>query len=209
MKIKCHDVLIKMNTLPIWVRFWHEINEVPIESSSITLQIINAVDINELIKQYKYPGNSHISKSCVSQQLWDTLSKFWSADVNKYKYCFNYQNGVPIFLDAQYKILSSRPEPPPVNSGISVTERLIDWLEQHGYRSSRDLILERQAYGIQKYGQTLMSNDGRNSVEDARQEIGDLMQYLMKISINGESCHQLKEPIQALIKLCDEMKLIN
>ncbi len=48
------------------------------------------------------------------------------------------------------------------------------------------LVKERDAFGRAKYGQPLMSNDGRNGIEDARQELGDLLQYVMKCKLAGQ-----------------------
>lgn len=47
-----------------------------------------------------------------------------------------------------------------------VTEQLINWLRQ------------RQQYGIAKYGQSLMTFDGRDKRVDAVQELLDGLQYL-------------------------------
>ena len=37
------------------------------------------------------------------------------------------------------------------------------------------LVEERNAFGVAKYGQPLMTQDGRNGIEDARQELCDLV----------------------------------
>ena len=44
-----------------------------------------------------------------------------------------------------------------------------------------ELVKQRDAFGRAKYGQPLMTNDGRNGLEDARQEMGDLLQYICKV----------------------------
>lgn len=46
-----------------------------------------------------------------------------------------------------------------------------------------------------------MSKDGRNSVEDARQEMGDLLQYAFKVRMNGESLEEIKNLAQVLFVL--------
>ena len=79
------------------------------------------------------------------------------------------------------------PEPPPVNVGREVTPALLNWLQNlplrmnddWGVDTARDLIKSRAAFGLQKYGQPLRTEDGRNVIHDARQELGDLLQYVM------------------------------
>jgi hypothetical protein len=48
------------------------------------------------------------------------------------------------------------------------------------------LVEERNAFGVAKYGQPLMTRDGRNGIEDARQELGDLLQYVCKCAMTNE-----------------------
>lgn len=84
-------------------------------------------------------------------------------------------------LQRKGSFLMSIPEPPPKNKGIPITERLIALLQKHPDTDRLvDLICERDAFGRAKYGQPLMSDDGRNGIEDARQELGDLLQYVYK-----------------------------
>lgn len=86
----------------------------------------------------------------------------------------------------------SVPEPPPKDEGIFVTPLLIKWIQENANLSDdikRDtvkLIEQRDAYGFNKYKQHLRTDDGRNTLEDARQEYGDLLQYLFKAIIRGE-----------------------
>lgn len=58
------------------------------------------------------------------------------------------------------------------------------------------LVRERDAFGRAKYGQPLMSNDGRNGIEDARQELGDLLQYVMKCKLAGQDISDLLSLIE-------------
>lgn len=46
-----------------------------------------------------------------------------------------------------------------------------------------------------------MTKDGRNSVEDAKQEFGDLMQYIFKAKLNGEDISEIKNMINILTAL--------
>lgn len=92
----------------------------------------------------------------------------------------------------------SIPEPDPVNEGVCVPDALIEFIQQddNGLNQFPELapyvgklttlIKDRDAFGRSKYNQPLMSRDGRSGVEDAKQELGDLLQYLFKCKLNGE-----------------------
>lgn len=81
----------------------------------------------------------------------------------------------------------SVPEPPPIKSGVEVTPLLIEWLSSQTADSSPiiALIEARRLYGLSKYGQSLMTEDGRDTMEDARQEAADLLQYIYKAKLQG------------------------
>lgn len=91
---------------------------------------------------------------------------------------------------------ASVPEPAPVSRGVPVTPALLAWLETlahvKGAPELSALVRERDAFGRAKYGQPLMSDDGRNTVEDARQELGDLAQYLFKARMQGVDWDELR-----------------
>ena len=83
-----------------------------------------------------------------------------------------------------------------MKEGEEVTPLLISWLKRNTLNTAErqeviELIHQRDEYGIQKYGQRLMTGDGRDTLEDARQEFGDLIQYIFKAKLNGESTKQL------------------
>jgi hypothetical protein len=92
---------------------------------------------------------------------------------------------------------ASVPEPPPVPIGQVVPVHLIAELSKLHHSASLSglvdvsthlnelivLVEERNAFGVAKYGQPLMTEDGRNGLEDARQELGDLLQYVCKMSL--------------------------
>ena len=91
----------------------------------------------------------------------------------------------------------SVPEPKPLPLGEVVSIRLIAELEElrnqtqsipivHNLTDLIILVEERNAYGMAKYGQPLMTRDGRNGIEDARQELGDLLQYVCKCAMTNE-----------------------
>ena len=101
-------------------------------------------------------------------------------------------------------VSASVPEPPPVVGGEVVPDVLINYLTlfkeenktavsneiQERFIKGMDglvtLVQQRDAFGRAKYGQPLMSEDGRNGIEDAKQELGDLLQYLMKCQLGSE-----------------------
>jgi hypothetical protein len=108
----------------------------------------------------------------------------------------------------------SKPEPKPVPRGEIVPEKLITIIDEmkeieiigskeHQEKTRSyldqisDLIRARDAFGRQKYGQPLMTLDGRNGVEDCRQEVGDMLQYFLKCSLTVS-----KEELEELRMLC-------
>lgn len=95
--------------------------------------------------------------------------------------------------------------PKPVKEGYEIPPMVIQWLNEHGFHESVRLVEARDAFGRGKYGQCLMSQDGRDSVEDARQELGDALQYIYKAIFNGEDITPLKPHIEALSTLIKSM----
>jgi hypothetical protein len=96
---------------------------------------------------------------------------------------------------------SSIPEPPPKPSGLVVPDALIKYLKQD--KNNEDLcnlVKQRDAFGRAKYGQPLMSKDGRNGVEDARQEAGDLLQYAYKVYLAND-----REGLESLKRLTKQV----
>lgn len=93
---------------------------------------------------------------------------------------------------------ASVPEPAPKNEGEDVTAWVLRMFkalspqiktkggENHGLQAMIALVEARRAFGIEKYGQPLMSQDGRDTLEDLRQEIGDAVAYTFKALISGE-----------------------
>jgi hypothetical protein len=115
--------------------------------------------------------------------------------------------------ESEETLLMSIPEPPPKDCGVAVTPLLCDWINgletdhhitQQVKVRMRDLIMARHNYGMDKYGQPLKTEDGRDSVEDGRQELGDLMQYLFKAKMNGEDIAPIMELIPFLLKLLQQ-----
>lgn len=97
----------------------------------------------------------------------------------------------------------SVPEPPPIPQGSPVPDRVyaiiaeleeldIEGTPEHvaktrkSLQSLRNLIEQRDNFGKFKYGQRLMTEDGRNGIEDAKQELGDFTQYYTKCWMNND-----------------------
>ncbi len=102
---------------------------------------------------------------------------------------------------------ASKPEPPPENKGEPVTPALLKWMahmQQEGlieggpYLAASSLVKQRNAFGMVKYGQPLMTKDGRDDVEDAMQEMGDLLQYTFKAVLNRRDTRKLREIISVV-----------
>ena len=110
--------------------------------------------------------------------------------------------------------MASIPEPPPKNIGQCVPEKLKEWIQQTHFPDDLKLKLiklidQRDKYGFQKYGQHLMTQDGRDSVEDARQEAGDLLQYLYKAIMNGEDTSPIEDIAPFLYLMLIKKKCIH
>ena len=94
----------------------------------------------------------------------------------------------------QWQQAASTPEPPPELSERSepVFPFIIEQLRNAKYNTETanwlaDLLEERRNFGLQKYGQELHTHNGRDAIEDARQELGDLVVYLTQASMEGRS----------------------
>ncbi len=86
----------------------------------------------------------------------------------------------------------SIPEPAPRALGKVVPDALLVFISKSKRLDDEQkamlttLVQERDAFGRAKYNQPLMTDDGRNGVEDARQEVGDLLMYSMKCLLNAD-----------------------
>ena len=88
---------------------------------------------------------------------------------------------------------ASTPEPPPERGDRDVPQPLIAFLEDQGYHGAADLVRDRVAFGEQKYGTRLKTDNGRDPIEDARQEIGDALQYLAQAKMEGRDLRELND----------------
>jgi hypothetical protein len=89
----------------------------------------------------------------------------------------------------------------PIPKGDNVSESLLKVLKKIDTGFAASVIKERCEYGLKKYGQSLMSKDGRNSIIDALQEAGDLMQYIHKAQMNNEDLTDVKYIVGVIVKL--------
>ena len=83
---------------------------------------------------------------------------------------------------------ASIPEPPPRPGKtyvFPVIEQILSNLDIEGSEDFLRLIRQRRQYGLNKYGTELMTHNGRNSFEDAFQEIGDCMAYVVQAKLEG------------------------
>ena len=77
----------------------------------------------------------------------------------------------------------SQPEPPPTGNGELVTPPLLAAIKDHP--DLHALVVARDVFGRSKYGTGLRCHNGRDPLEDARQELGDLLQYLWQALMEG------------------------
>lgn len=115
----------------------------------------------------------------------------------------------------------SIPEPPPKDCGEEITPILLNWfkdidlgpmqytdnISNEDIKLVTELIESRDTYGFNKYGQHLKTRDGRDSQEDAIQELGDLLQYILKAKLNGENIDKISRLLPILIKLVEQRAL--
>lgn len=98
------------------------------------------------------------------------------------------------------------PQPPPKPLGEPVTDALIEWihLQSDLSKDEKEKVIEiiegRRRFGLEKYGQLLMTHDGRSTAADAIQEAGDLLQYAYKAKMNGE-LHEVRVQVKSIIML--------
>jgi hypothetical protein len=94
----------------------------------------------------------------------------------------------------------SVPEPAPTPGGEPVTPHVLAWIERQGATvggvamvEAIELVQARDKFGRAKYGQGLQLPDGRDSFEDFVQEIGDGLQYGVKVLMEGATVDQVRQ----------------
>lgn len=81
--------------------------------------------------------------------------------------------------------MSSSAQPDPVNEGQNVPQAFQAWAFKHNKTHALQLSKDRDAFGQEKYGQPLMTGDGRDTVKDITDELGDANHYLFKAILMG------------------------
>lgn len=115
--------------------------------------------------------------------------------------------------DGALVILPSKPEPPPIPGKEDVTATLLERLQIHDdlhkgdpdfNKSIKDvhfLITQRRLYGMEKYGTTLQTDNGRDPIEDCKQELGDALQYWTQAEMEGRDV----EPLRVMLRTMNEL----
>ena len=98
-------------------------------------------------------------------------------------------------------------QPKPVNKGIIVFNLIQSYLDRVEDKSFNNEVLEqlfkRYNFGLEKYKQPLMSNDGRDSVRDANEELLDCIMYIMKCKYNKENISEVKRTLYVLNQIME------
>lgn len=102
------------------------------------------------------------------------------------------------------RLRASQPEPPPTGNGELVTPPLVEALE--GHPDLQALVNERDAFGRSKYGTGLRCHNGRDPLEDARQELGDLLQYLWQAMMEGRDITSALDQMARALSVLQERK---
>ena len=98
-----------------------------------------------------------------------------------------------------------QPQPVPKKGGLCVPEHLLRYLDEIGADEAvKDLIRKRDAFGKAKYGQSLHTEDGRDDYQDALEENGDFLQYVMKLKLKGKDRRGLLPYIEIARGLCED-----
>ena len=113
-----------------------------------------------------------------------------------------HDNG-PAVPEFQTAMAGNLPQPPPKPEGREVFRELVIFLLKLKMSRKRvaqaiELISARDAFGRAKYGQPLMTTDGRDDIEEAVQEIGDAMMYIHKAKMNGKDLKPVREHLAVL-----------
>src|SRR5690348_13449887 len=100
---------------------------------------------------------------------------------------------------------SKQPNPKP--NGIVVFNLIQSYLDRVQDKSYNNEVLEqlykRFNFGLQKYGQALMSDDGRDSIRDANEELLDAIQYIIKCKYNKCDLAPIKKTLYILNQIMD------
>lgn len=108
----------------------------------------------------------------------------------------------------------SIPEPPPVPGRAEVAPALCAWLcaayagagleDSGSFQDALSLVEARAAYGRAKYGTALQTHNGRNPLEDALQELGDLLMYVQQAKMESRDLAPIRRLLPVLEALVRE-----
>lgn len=96
------------------------------------------------------------------------------------------------------------------NAGEPVFPRLREWLRSVGADDLIPLIDAREVYGIAKYGQTLMTDDSRDTATEAANETTDQLAYGQKARMQYPQLDApiLRAMVSSLVAARDWMRVI-
>jgi hypothetical protein len=93
------------------------------------------------------------------------------------------------------------PQPAPKQGGVEVHSLLDTYLKgtagEHD-KYFREKLEERYKFGKSKYGQGLMTNDGRDGPRDLEEELLDATYYLVKCLYRKENIDNAKKMLQTI-----------
>lgn len=94
-------------------------------------------------------------------------------------------------------------QPAPKDAGAMVTPSLLAWIERRGIAVDElvGIVLARDEFGRNKYGQGLCVGDGRDTSADFGQELADALQYAMKAKMQGADLSTWRELHRAIGEL--------
>lgn len=92
-------------------------------------------------------------------------------------------------------------QPSPTEGDKCVPEQLLAWLEEnaqvgpfeHCFEQAIELVKKRDELGQERYGTRLYTNNGRDVLQDAREEMADLMMYLAQAGLEGADLSELRQ----------------
>lgn len=101
-------------------------------------------------------------------------------------------------------------QPKPVAGGPEVVEQMIRDYELDGATGTwgiiRDLLLERRAVGIGRYGMPLTALNGRDALQDLQEELVDAFQYASQCEMEGVRIQY--EQGKALLEIIDHIRIV-
>jgi hypothetical protein len=115
---------------------------------------------------------------------------------------FEHDDPRKAMISGIYHRVLNMPQPLPTGSGELVTPSLLALLADHP--DLHALVSARDAFGRQKYGTGLRIHNGRDPIEDANQEIGDLLQYLQQARMEGRDITTLLDMMARAITVFQE-----